>query len=206
MCQNEGTKALCCEAVDDLLETFATDDLIEYADVNLMQFIRLSKKSPTEYVEILWRKALRCSRVNDENVHKSIYVESLLESIHHSMQSYWGSRKNTTVHALAPHVTFQSNYNMVCAPLMPHGTTPGGIPNVEVPEAKAEKVTTIVLIQLYPFNHLAKVSRSVYLDPLQRQCKYVINNQAPCNRFHSHHQRRQPTVPHYATFVRSVTM
>lgn len=105
----EGTLTTYCEVVNYLLETYATDDVIAETDAEILRFTQPPTKSPTEYAEALWNKALRCDRVYDEYVLKGIFIEGLHESIRHSMRSYWGSRKNATVHDLARHATSLTN-------------------------------------------------------------------------------------------------
>lgn len=50
------------------------DDVIAEMDANMMSFTKLSNKWPSEYAEALWKKALRCNRVFDEDVLKGISI------------------------------------------------------------------------------------------------------------------------------------
>lgn len=78
-----------CEAVHNLLKIYATGDIVSETDASMMQFTQPLNKLATEYSEALWNNALRCERVNDEYVLKGVLIEGLLESIRHTMHSYW---------------------------------------------------------------------------------------------------------------------
>lgn len=56
-CHKEGKVTSYCEAVNYLLQTYATDDLIAETYSDMMQTARLSSNSPTAYAEALWNKA-----------------------------------------------------------------------------------------------------------------------------------------------------
>lgn len=64
--QKEGTVTSYYEAVNYLLETYATDDVITKTDADMMSFTQPSSKLPTECAEALWNIALRCEQAYDE--------------------------------------------------------------------------------------------------------------------------------------------
>lgn len=64
--KKEGTLTAYCEAVNYLLETYATDDMIVETDANMMLFTNPFNKSGTEYVKALCNKAIISKRVRDE--------------------------------------------------------------------------------------------------------------------------------------------
>lgn len=82
------------EAVKELLETHATDDIIAETSANMLQFTQLSNKAPKKNVGALRDKAFRCNMVYNEYVLKVILIVGLSESIHHSMHSF-GVQKTT---------------------------------------------------------------------------------------------------------------
>lgn len=51
--QMEGTVKTYCEAVNILLETYETEDVIAETNADMMHFTPLSNKFPTEYAEAL---------------------------------------------------------------------------------------------------------------------------------------------------------
>lgn len=67
---------------------------------------------PTEYAEALRNKAFRRNRASDEYVLKGIFIERFSKLIGHSMQSYWGSRKNATVQDLARHAILLMKFQL----------------------------------------------------------------------------------------------
>lgn len=93
-----------CEAANNLFDRYTIDDVITETGADMMGFIQLSNRSPTEYAEVLWSKALQCIRVYDEYVLKGSFTGALPESVHHNMRSYLSSKKSTTIHDLAHHM------------------------------------------------------------------------------------------------------
>lgn len=71
----------------------------------MMRLTQSSNKSPTAYAKPLCKKGLRCKKGYDEHVLKGVLIGRYLESICHSMCSYWILKKNATVHALDCHLT-----------------------------------------------------------------------------------------------------
>lgn len=57
--QEEGAVSSYCEAVNYLLATYAPEDVIGKTDADVMRFTKPPHKSPTQYTEALWNKALR---------------------------------------------------------------------------------------------------------------------------------------------------
>lgn len=89
-----------CGAGNYILKTYATGDVVAETVADLMHFTQPWNKSPLENSEALWNKALLRDRVYDEYVWNSIFIESLSESIRHTMRCYQVSKKNATVHDL----------------------------------------------------------------------------------------------------------
>lgn len=86
--QKEITVTFQCEAVSFLLKTHAPDDFIAETSADKMRYTHPLNKWPTEYAETPWNNVLRCDRVYKNYTHKEIFIERLLESIVHRMQSY----------------------------------------------------------------------------------------------------------------------
>lgn len=64
--QKEYTVSTYCKAVNYSVEMYATDEVNAETDADMMHLTQPSNKSPTEYAEGLWNKALRCNRVYEE--------------------------------------------------------------------------------------------------------------------------------------------
>lgn len=62
-CQKEGRVTYYCDAINNVLKTYETDDVIAEAESNMMLFTQTSNKSHTEYTEALWNTALQCDMV-----------------------------------------------------------------------------------------------------------------------------------------------
>lgn len=93
------------EVVKYLLGTYATDDVIAKIGAKILHFTQLSNMTPTEYVEMLSNKALRCDRVYDEYFFKEKFLEGLHGDSPYSMRSKWSLKKNATDYDLERHVT-----------------------------------------------------------------------------------------------------
>lgn len=91
--RKEGKLASDCEVVNFLLETYATDDIIEEMDAVILYFEQPSHTPPTEYLEALWNKAQRCDRTHDEYVFMGIFLEACHGWIQQSMNPSWSSKK-----------------------------------------------------------------------------------------------------------------
>lgn len=96
----------------NLVETYATGDLIVEAGEDMMQFAQPSNALPREHVSALfhsaeefWKESLTCNIINNEYVLKAIFFEVWSESIRLGTCSYWGSRRNVTLHGLKRHGT-----------------------------------------------------------------------------------------------------
>lgn len=100
----EGIVISNCDAVNYLLETNATDDMMAKTDVDLIGFTHPSKKLIMGYAEAFWNMTLRCDREYDECTQRKL-IQRVWESIGHSTCSYWASKKNDTVHNSGWHVT-----------------------------------------------------------------------------------------------------
>lgn len=83
--QKEGNLTSYCEVVNNLLETYATDDVIVETEAEIMRYQQPWNKTPIEYAELLCSKALGCDRIYDKYVIKGVVSEFLHESIRHSM-------------------------------------------------------------------------------------------------------------------------
>lgn len=83
--QKYGTETSCCEALDHLLKTYATNVSIGEIVADLMRLTQPSLKFLIKYPQALWNKAQRCGRLYDGTIEGY-----LSESIQLSMRSYWG--------------------------------------------------------------------------------------------------------------------
>lgn len=89
--QKKGAVAIHWEAVNYLLETYKTDEVIAETDADMVHLVQASNESSTDFANAMWNKALQCHRVYDEYELKGIFLEGLPESIPRIMRSYWGS-------------------------------------------------------------------------------------------------------------------
>lgn len=87
----EGVQTACCQVVNYLLETYATDDNIAKSDSDIDSFLKLQNMLAMEFANALWLKTPRCPRAYDKYVLKRIFVQGLLKSITHSIWSFWSS-------------------------------------------------------------------------------------------------------------------
>lgn len=62
----EGKVMTYCDALNYLVEAYATDDVVVQTDTDIMRFSQPSIKFPTENEELLLNDALRGHRVYDE--------------------------------------------------------------------------------------------------------------------------------------------
>lgn len=74
-------------------ERFVRDDVIPETQADMRRFTLPSCKSPTEYVETLWNKVLRCARLYDKYVLSAVLIEGLPAAIRFSMPPYWCSKR-----------------------------------------------------------------------------------------------------------------
>lgn len=72
--QKEGTVTSSYEAVNYLFETFAMDDIIAETDAFMICFTLLLNKSPSRFVEALWRKDHFCNELFDQYEQKDILL------------------------------------------------------------------------------------------------------------------------------------
>lgn len=86
--QKEGNLTSYCEAVNYLIETYATEDVIAKTDANMMLSTQPSIKLSKEYAEALWNKALHGDRAYDKYILRRIFIQGLLEPMQHSMRLY----------------------------------------------------------------------------------------------------------------------
>lgn len=103
--QKKATVTLYC-VVSSFLETYATNDVITKTDTEMMKFIRPTTEASVEYAKELKNKECRCNWVSNECVLKHSFIQRLSESICHSMHSYGGSKKNSTMSGLASNSTW----------------------------------------------------------------------------------------------------
>lgn len=92
-----------CQAVRYLLNTYATDDITFEADAHIINYRQLQNFNALDYLQSLWKKALRCGPVYDEYQLKSTCIEALLSSIHQSARSYWAKNSGSSLQELARH-------------------------------------------------------------------------------------------------------
>lgn len=82
-----------CEVVNFLLTTYATDDIIAAANMDIMKFEQPAGQSAVGYAQALWTKGLRFGPVNNEYRLKGICNEGLRKSIRQRFRSYWAKNK-----------------------------------------------------------------------------------------------------------------
>lgn len=70
--QKEATGNSHCKDASCIFETYATVDVLAEADIKMMHFVQLSRKSPMEFSGAFLKKALRCERECEEYVCKDI--------------------------------------------------------------------------------------------------------------------------------------
>lgn len=58
--RQEGNLMSCYEVFNYFLGTYATDDIIADADMNIMSFKQPTGQDAVEYTQALWREALCC--------------------------------------------------------------------------------------------------------------------------------------------------
>lgn len=58
--QEKGTLTTYCKAVKNLLEMYATDEVIAEADAEVRRITQLENKTPIEHAEFLCTKILHC--------------------------------------------------------------------------------------------------------------------------------------------------
>lgn len=76
------------EVVNQVLDTYATEDVIAKTETEMQSFKLPSSRTPNQYAEALWKTALRCNQVHTEYMLKGIFVGRLPYSIRDSMRSY----------------------------------------------------------------------------------------------------------------------
>lgn len=92
------------EVVNYFLYTYEKEELIAEADVSINRFRQSDRMSPPEYAHEWWSKALNFITFYDVARLKTIFIESLLESILQSVQNYWGENPEAYLQDLARHV------------------------------------------------------------------------------------------------------
>lgn len=96
-------------AVNYLLQTYASDDVIAEAEADLRHFTQTRNITPQEYAVALTLKVLRCGPVYTEARMIGIYIEGLQESIRSTVRTYWGEHPQADLNALARHATSVTN-------------------------------------------------------------------------------------------------
>lgn len=83
----------CCRRLQkwwtNLVQTYATDDLIAEADVAFTRYNQPWTMSPTQCAKALVTKSVRCGEVQNEYVLGGIFIKLLHEQVRHCMRSYW---------------------------------------------------------------------------------------------------------------------
>lgn len=97
------------EAINYLLQTYASDDVVAEAEADLRHFVQNRSMSPQEYATALTLKVLRCGPVYTEARIIGIYIEGLRESIHSTVRTYRSEHPAADLNTLAHHVASVSN-------------------------------------------------------------------------------------------------
>lgn len=87
-----------------MLEAYATKDKIAETDVKIMRITQPLNRILIEYAELPWARVLRCSRVYDEYILESNFIEAVQQSISQSM-FVLGLQKHGIMEELARHLT-----------------------------------------------------------------------------------------------------
>lgn len=95
--QTEGTIRLHFKAINNLLKSYAKDDMITETDADMKQFTQLSKTLPTVCAEALFNNIFRWNMVHDQYGLNGIFIECLREFICRNMHTYCRSEKTATV-------------------------------------------------------------------------------------------------------------
>lgn len=101
--------------VNDLLETYSTDDIIAGMDIEMSGPVKLSNNSSLELSNELCLQPLRCTHAIDEYVLKGVFGERLRQSIRRSMREYWNNHETEALQKLANHDKLWQNYSR-CTP------------------------------------------------------------------------------------------
>lgn len=89
----------------DLLEKYATDEVISEAKAETANFEKSAVVTTVLYSEFLRKKALYCSCICNKSELSAIVSEGPRLSIHYSMRTHWGVQKDATIHSRACHAT-----------------------------------------------------------------------------------------------------
>lgn len=84
-----------------LLATYETEDLIPEAEAAIKNFKQRKHTSAVRYSEVMWEKAVRCGRFDEEACLKKVFIGGLHEPVRLSMRSYWRAHKEETLQSLA---------------------------------------------------------------------------------------------------------
>lgn len=99
--QNKATVTSESKAVDYLLETYATSDVIAKTDDKMMPFTQPPSKLATDYSEALWNEILELYPVYNKYHLECTLIGNLPKSTRQSMMSYWVSKMRCIVQNLA---------------------------------------------------------------------------------------------------------
>lgn len=86
-----------------LLATNAIDDVVVETESDINGNSQDSNVAATVYSNALLTKVLRCGKVDDESQLNGIFIELLLQSMHHIMFEFWGRNKKGSKKELARH-------------------------------------------------------------------------------------------------------
>lgn len=102
------------QVVSFLLKKYATGEVIEETESGATRLAQPSGRKPSQYVEELVKKTLRCRDVYEKYALNYIYIEGFDSSICHSMREHWEGKKKASLQDLAFHATsllrLQENY------------------------------------------------------------------------------------------------
>lgn len=62
----DGMLTFCVQVEKQLLETYATEDIVTEGDKGIICFAPPTSMSPLQYIDALWMKTLRCSQVKEK--------------------------------------------------------------------------------------------------------------------------------------------
>lgn len=90
----EGKLKRYYQAVNYLLETYATDDVIVEAEAEITNYNEPGNRLDASCSETLWERALRCRRGYDDSSFKGVFVEGLHHVIRFFMLNHWRANKD----------------------------------------------------------------------------------------------------------------
>lgn len=93
------------QVVRFLLKKYSGDEVIAETEFEIKHSAQLSSMTPFKYAEELESKTFLCEEVYQKCIFNLIFIKGLNVSILHSMQEFWDSKKDASLHNLAYHAT-----------------------------------------------------------------------------------------------------